>query len=102
MKRCTMGSCRDEATDHLVSADGEEVDVCARHGRIGRGERGGPMTWAVPCSEFVDVKPGESYPAYCRRCSFSRAAHEHWDEWTEAAQITERSSAAAVVPREEI
>jgi len=59
-----------------------------------------------PCAEFVPPKPGMKYGAYCARCCFSRVAHERWDEWTEAAQITERiaaegSSQAPDVPKEE-
>lgn len=37
-----------------------------------------------PCSEFDPPRPGESYPAFCRRCHFSRRAHELWDIWTAA------------------
>lgn len=34
-----------------------------------------------PCQEFVPPPDGK-FAAYCNRCSYSKKAHEMWDQWT--------------------
>lgn len=39
-----------------------------------------------PCPEFVPPAAGIKYGGYCGRCSYSRRAHEMWDQWTAEAE----------------